>query len=196
MATMALIQPFRAMIHRPPEFKGGLEQPEFWEADNQTFGIDDFIYVDTNGRVAICTVDGSNRLNGVIAGQAKKKAIGGTAAQATHNVHFPIIKQDESFLMSGYHSTAASSALAQNMLGTVRGIIKVSGKWHVDLENAVEGASDALARVKIIGFPAKHPDGTRAGAIGDIYPILEVKFLDFSAASDQSPMQNRILQFA
>jgi hypothetical protein len=193
MATQQLIQPFYAgsTMNKERTFRGGPEYPHWKETASQTYGIGDLLYVDTNGTVAIATVNGSNQSNGFIAGQAKSAASGVTGA----NVHFPIIRSDELFYMNVYHGTAASAVGAQTMLGTIKGVVKISGRWHIDIENTVEGATDALGRVALVEIPKKHPmDGT-TNTVTDTYALFIVQFIPYSIASDSVP-QARVLQFS
>lgn len=191
MATQSLIQIqySGSVLHAQRHFKGGPEGEEFIETAGQTYGVGDLLQVDTNGTVALASVNGSGQADGTIALQAKTAATGTTGA----NVHAPIIRADEQFLANIYHATPASAALTQAMIGTLRALIRVNGKWHVDVENAVEGAADALATVVIEGYPKLTPDGI-VNAIGDIYAPVFVRFIPISYASDSVPVR-RVLQY-
>ncbi len=201
MATLGLILPQLVNDSIPgvqPQQRGGAMDPTFIEAASQTYRVNDLIYVDTSGNTAICTVNGSVQLDGEIAGLASSAATGTTGATA--NLH--VIRANDVVLMNVYHATPASAVGTQAMVGDVFAIIKpvATGKWHVDITNAVEGATDALARVRCIGFETnKAIDSTGTWitpALTDIYALMKVHFLPLSAASDSDPFQKRILQFA
>ncbi len=201
MATLALINPQLMNDSIPgvqPQTRGGAMDTTFIEAASQTYRVNDLIYVDTSGNTAICTVDGSVILNGEIAGLATSAATGTTGATA--NLH--VIRANDVIVMNVYHATAASAVGTQAMVGDVFGIIKpvATTKWHVDITNAVEGAADALARVRCIGWVTDRAlDSTGTWitpAFTDIYALMKVHFLPLSAASDSDPFQKRILQFA
>jgi hypothetical protein len=181
-----------------PLLAGGPEYPHFKETASQVFKKGDLIYLDTNGTIALATINGSNQSDGFLCGVAKKNATGTTGAE----IHFHVIRPDDLWVMNVMHGTAALAVTAQTQLGTVRGVRRdtVSSvlAWGVDVENAVEGATDSLARVQIVGFPLKNPfdaGSLTRPAIGDVYGLVIVKFLPFSAASDSVPFQ-RILQLA
>ena len=191
-----------------PLMKGGPEEPYIYEAATQTYGVGDLVYVDSSGWIAICTLTGV-RLNSAVAGIAVQAATN-NASGAVANTYLRAIRKDDIFAMNVFHATPASAVTAQNLLGTVRGVRKDTltqfgtsiTAWGVDIENAVEGGADALARVKIIGFVQRglifEADGTvqtnKAVAIGDTYGLVLVQFLPWSAASDFNPFI-RILQF-
>jgi hypothetical protein len=177
------------------------------ETAGQTFGVDDFVYIDTNGTVAICTTS-TNQMNSAIAGLAGQKASGVTGNPVLLNK----VRPDQVYRMSVWHSTAASAVAGQASLGGVYAIFNLStvppvgtgGKWAVDIENFanIEDATHALARVQVIGFyqgrvftndtPSKEVD---ANYLTDIYGQVLVKILPFSIASDGSPF-TRIIQLA
>lgn len=191
-----------------PIMRGGPEETYIKETASQTYTIEDLIYFDSNGTIAICTNAGGagNQLDSAIAGLATAKASGVTGAQ----VKFHAIRGDEIFVMNVWHATAASAVTAQTQLGQVFALrldsaalpTGTGGKWVVDIQNtgAIEDATHSLARVKVVGFyqgrvftndtPSKEVDATLAS---DIYGKVLVKFLPFSIASDGSPFI-RILQ--
>lgn len=176
--------------HIPPLLKGGPEDPLMKETASQTYGIGALVYKDSNGTIAIVG-DSSGRVNTHIAGQALKAATGVTGG----NVYFRAIRATDLFIANVYHATAGSAVTAQTQDGTIRGLILVSGNVHVDIENSVEGASDALARVQIVGFPRTSPvDGTD-NTIGDRYGFVFCQFLRLSAASDLDPEDFHLLQY-
>jgi hypothetical protein len=192
MATMTRMQPYYvgSTIHQSPKFVGGGEGPEFIEVASSTWGVGDLLYLDSNGKLAICTTS-SSKLNSAIAGQATKAATGTTSAA----VHFRAIRPDDLFVMNVYHGTAASAVTNQNQVGVTYGIILNSSKWHVDIENTtIEDGTTALGKVQIVGFPTYSPDSVRC-TIGDTYGLVLVKFLPFTIATDGSPF-TRNLQLA
>lgn len=194
MATQVLCQPHwvnSALNATCPKFAGGLEEPEYIEVASSSWGIGDLLYIDTDGKVAICT-DSTGQLDSAIAGQALKAATGTTGA----SVFFRVIRPDDVFVMNVYHSSAGSAVTNQNQIGDIFGIIKVSSKWHVDIENTTtEDGSTALAKVQVVGFPDRNPATGDDNVIGDTYGCVEVKFLPFTIASDGSPF-TRNLQLA
>lgn len=198
MATQTLGQPFwvgNTLNDTSPLHRGDPARSPFVEAATQSFKQGDLIYLAAaTGKLAICTVNGSNVLDSAIAGIATKNAVGTLDTK----VHFHVIRPDDLFAMNVYHATPASAITALTQLGLVYGIIRISNKWHIDIENTVEGGSDSLARVKIVDFLEKNPyDGGNFSrvAIGDIYGIAVVQFLPFSIGNDGAPFQ-RILQLA
>jgi hypothetical protein len=174
------------------------------ETASQSWKVDDILYVDSNGTIAIAT-NSSGKADSAVAGLALAKASGVTGQQ----VQLDVIRPDNVYVASVWHSTAASAVTVQTQLGVVYGLrydtaalpAGTAGKWVVDIENTtVEDATTALARVKVIGFYQGRAPTTTAGvdvtcAIGDVYGGVLVKFLDFSIASDGSPF-TRILQLA
>jgi hypothetical protein len=187
-----------------PWKRGGPEDPGIVEAASQSYGVDDMLFL-SSGKLTICTVNGSNQSDSAILGFADEAATGVTDTQ--RRVH--VIRPDDIWAMNVFHATPASAVLTQAMIGTVRGIVKttVSGNgtniWSVDIENSVEGAADALARVKIVGYELRSLvlDANSVATPGvavtlgtDLYIRAYVRFLEMSHASDGNPNQ-RILQF-
>ena len=184
------------------------EEPYFVEAASQTFKVGDLVFLDSDGRIALCTLTGV-QLTSAIAGQALVDGQNGSAGVPKTYLH--AIRSDDLFVMNVMHATAASAITAQNQLGTVRGLRRDAvtqlgsslTRWCVDIENAVEGGADANARVKIVGFMQRglvlEADGSiganKAVAIGDKYGLVIVHFLPWSAASDFAPF-TRILQLS
>lgn len=165
--------------------------PYIKETASQTYGIGDLVYLDSNGTVAICTKT-SNKLNSAVLGVAARAASGTTGAPT----YVMTIRPCDVFIMNVYHSTAASSVSALTQLGTVRGIINVSGtsnRWAVDIENTAEDASTALGYVRIVGFPTGTYNGV-VQTIGDTNGLVLVQFNSWSLATDGNP-NLRILQF-
>lgn len=194
-----------------PLRKGGVgtnEEPYIVEAASQTFGVGDLLQLDSNGRVAICGLSGV-QLNTSICGIALQAGQNGSAGVPVTYLH--AIRSDDVFAMNVVHATKGSAVTAQNLLGTVRGVRKDTitqfgqsiTTWGVDIENAVEGAGNSLARVKIVGFVQRglifEADGTiqtnKAIAIGDTYGLVLVHFLPISIASNGASV-TRVLQFA
>ena len=172
---------------------GAGEEPYIKETAAQVYDVSDLVFFDTNGTIAVCTVT-TSRLDSAILGLAARDATGTTGAPAFVNV----IRESDVYMMNVFHSTLALSVTNQDQLGDVRGIILTGtvgtdSKWHVDIENAVEGGADSLARVKIVGFPVQTKQNNVVSTIGDTHGLVLVKFLPFSAASDFLPFQ-RILQ--
>lgn len=164
----------------------------FKETASQTYLVDDLVYLDPNGTVAICTTTSGatngNVLNSAVLGQADANATGVTGAQVSGHV----IRPDDIYVMNVFHHTVGSAVSAQTQLGTVRGIRRTTGSdntqgavvWAVDIENAVESSSVALAYVQIIGFPTQGLNSAGApiqtAGIGDTYGLVYVKFLTYS----------------
>ena len=166
---------------------GGGEQPYYREVASQTYGVGAWVYHDTNGATAIVT-DSSGVVTSVIAGAAQKAATGVTSAP----VMIHAVRPAERWLMNVYHATAASAVTNHNQLGDRFGLIIISGKIHVDIENTtVEDATTASARVQVTGFYTDWWFDTSGNhikvAIGDIYGLVEVKPLQLSIATDGDP---------
>lgn len=191
MATQTRMQPVfqKSGLNQSPAMYGGPEATEFKETASQTYGIGDLIYLaGSAGTLSICTTT-STKLDSAIAGQATKAATGVTGAA----VHFRAIRPDDIYVANVYHSTIGSAVSAQAQLGVCYGLILISSKWHVDIENTTtEDGTTALGRVVVVGFPTYSPDSVRC-AIGDTYGFVLVRFLKDIVATDGSP-QTRILQ--
>lgn len=192
MATHSLMQPrYVKSTHKVPRLTvGGPEHPEVKETASQSYKQGALVYKDSNGTIAICT-DSSGVLNSPIGGQAINAATGTTGA----NVFFFAILPTDIYIMNVYHATAASAVTVLTQEGDVFGVIVANDKWHVDIENAVEGAADANARVRCVGFPRISPVDGSNNTIGDIYGFMFVQFLDKSFATDFDPWA-RTLQYA
>src|SRR5258708_4098877 len=204
---MSIIQPRDHDTLLPgvsPRMQGSIiaEEEGTWlkETASQTFGVDDFVYIDTSlGTVSICTTS-TNQMNSPIAGLAGQKASGVTG----NPVLLRVIRRDTVLRMNVWHSTAASAVAAQATLGNVYAIFNsasaqptgTNGAWAVDIENFanIEDATHALARVQVVGFyqgrvftnatPSVEVD---ADYVHDIYGFVLVKVLPFSIASDGTP---------
>lgn len=203
-----------------PLAKGGVgtnEEPYIVEAASQTFVVNDLLYIDSNGRFALCTLTGVQLTSAIAAIAVQAGANNASAGAAQTYVH--AIRSDDVFAMNVIHATKVSAVTNQNLLGTVRGVRRDAitqfgtsiTTWGVDIENSVEGAADANARVKIIGFVQRglvfEADGTIgtnkkinlpdpvAATAGDTYGLVLVHFLPLSLASDGNPNQ-RILQLS
>ena|SRR5437868_180471 len=195
MATQNQIQPWKigSNIHREADFRGGPEGgangTNAWlEAASQSWGIGDLLYL-ASGKLTLCGVNGSNQLNTAIAGQAKKPA----AAVTDSDVHFSIIRGDDEFMMNVYHSTPAAAITARTQLGSVFAVIKIGGKWMVDIENAVEGSNNALGRVLVTDIPRRTSDG-QTNTVGDIYGLVIAQFIPLSLSLTGTLAAQRTLQ--
>lgn len=175
------------------------------ETAGQTFGVGDFVYLDSNGTIAICTTS-SNQMNSAIYGLAGQKATGVTGNPVLVNV----VRPDLIYVMNVWHSTPASAVAAQTVLGGVYAMFNLvtaqatgtNGCWAVDIENSanIEDSTHALARVQVVGFyqgrvftndtPSVEAD---AAYTTDIYGKVLVKIVPFSIASDGSPFV-RVIQ--
>ena len=185
------------------EERGGAEEGYYKETAGQTFKVSDLVYLDSNGTVAICTTAASpGKLNSPILGLAQQAATGVTG----NPVRVRVISRNDRFLMNYFHSTAASSVIAQTSLrpdvafGIYMGTAAINyaggtgtgGFWVVDGINTSPETGGTLARVQIVGFLLS-PDSAPLSsgsygqpAIGDINPPVIVRFLDYSIQSDGS----------
>jgi len=192
--TQNIFQPIaqRSLIpNAPPLMTGGLEAQGFVETAGQSFGVADLVYLDTNGTIAKCTVDGSARLNSKVLGLAEKAAVG--VAGSPVNLH--VITPWDVVLMNVYHSTLASSVTVQTDLGGVFAIQLVNGVWRVDKTMAAPEANGVKqGYVQVVGFPTRAPDGT-ASTIGDTHGLVWVRFNEWTISAD-GLAQLRILQGA
>ena len=175
---------------------GGAEQPWFKEETSQTWKAGSLVYGNASGNVAICT-NASQQLDGVILGQAQtigRNLSAAAAGSPTSPFMVRPIRPTDIFVANAYH-TNGTQVTAQTDLYDIKGLyyVAATGLWHVDYVNAVEGATDSLGRVIIIGFP-DYVDGVQ-NTIGDILGYVLVRFLAMSTASDGVPNQ-RILQYA
>jgi hypothetical protein len=193
-----------------PRLQGSIVATEegIWlkETAGQTWGVDDFIYIDPSlGTLSICTT-ATSQMNSPIAGLAGAKASGVIGAPVLLNITRP----ETVYAMNVWHSTAASAVAAQAVLGNVYALFNsasaqptgTNGCWAVDIENfaAIEDATHALARVQVIGFyqgrvftndtPSVEAEAAYAT---DIYGKVLVKVVPFSIASDGSPF-TRVIQ--
>lgn len=173
MATQVLVQP--RIVQRSPshprQFFGGPEMPLVADAASQAYGVGDFLYLNSAGAVAIATVDGSDLMNGQIAGLATDAATGVTG----RNVHFETLTKDCVLEMNVYHGTVGSAISALAQLGVIYAIKKVSSKWHVDIESTAESATVKLGKVKVIGF---------TDPVGDTYGKVKVVVVEQSEETD------------
>jgi len=187
MATITRRQPVRVgstSNRTNPRMMGGQEQPWIVEDASQTWVKGDLLYANaTDGKIVICT-NSSDKLNSQVGGIAIKAASG----VENTSVRFHAITPDDIIEMNVYHGTVGSAITARNQLGQCYGIKLISGKWVVDLESDPEGASTALAYVKVIGFSDKD-------TLGDTYGRVHVVFLPFTHEDDGGGLV-RVLQFA
>lgn len=192
MATQTIRYPRRVgslLNATEPLRRGGPEMKTYFkEAATQTYVAGDFVYLDSNGKVAICTVDGSSRLSSAIAGIASKKATGVTDS----DVMIEALRGDDIVEMNIYHSTLGSAITNINQVGKVYGIKKVSGKWVVDLENGEavgEASTLSLIRVQVVSL-------SPFDAVGDTYGRVWVRFPELSISSTGTIARTRIRQLA
>jgi hypothetical protein len=158
-----------------PYFFGGPESTNFIEAAAQTWGMGDFLYLDSSGNLAICTSSGA-LLNVGIAGLAFAPASGVTGAK----VHFAGLRSTDILEMNVYHATPASAVLARTLLGKTYAIELVSGIWCVSLANGGTTAEDgthSTASVKIIEYAENNVDG-------DVYGRVKCLLVPFSIETD------------
>ncbi len=207
MATQAITSPYWVgnMGHMQRWELGGPEFPYVKETASQAYANDDLLYFDTNGTIAICTVDGGTPtlLNVGIAGQASKAATGTTGASV---LLFPI-RSSDLFIGNVHHETVGSAITALTDLAPAtrtRAICKSSTvptgapagtTWRVSKDAAAEGAADATGHVTIVGFPLRSRVGGVLSAIGDTYGLVLFRFNDWSLASDGNP-NVRVLQLS
>src|SRR6266436_743347 len=90
------------------------DDPTIIETAAQAYVINDLLYFDTNGTVAIATRTSGN-LNSTVAGLATAKATGVTGAQ----VKIRGLRKDDILRCSVWHATAASAITAQTQLGVI-----------------------------------------------------------------------------
>lgn len=204
MATQVIMQPyFTGNPKSTQQFWGGPEYPHVKETASQSYAIGDLIYYDTNGTIAIATVDGGTPtlLTSVVAGQALKAATGTTGA----NVYFRQIKTGDLFIVNVHHETPASAVTTLTDLCDIRGLCRSSTvptgqpagtTWRLSLDAAGESATLANGDMTIVGFPLKSPIGGVAAAIGDIYGLVLAQFNAWSQSTDagSDPAPRRILQ--
>lgn len=197
MATHMLMNPFyvgnSVFPYRRYEGGPGDKTTTQVEAASQSWKSGDLIFMNDASNLTICGEDGSSHyLTGPIAGQAEKNATGVTGTK----VHFAVIRPTDRFFMNVYHGTAASAITAKTQIGDVFAVRHASSRWMCDIETgSLEGAGNADAVVKVVGFPLWHPLLNVPVAIGDVYGLVEVEFIPFSIANDATPMIRR-LQFA
>lgn len=194
MATQQVIQPYSAgsLIEQSPKFWGGPENPDVKETASQTYGVADLLYFDTNGTIAIATVDGGSPtlLNSEVAGQAVKAATGTTGT----SVLFRVILATDLFFINVYHVTLGSSVGALTDIGDEGTIAKASSVWRLSKDAGAVSSSLANGHVKIVGYPLRHPAGGVVNAITDTHALLTVHFNVWSMATDGNPNQ-KVLTF-
>ena len=95
--------------------------------------------------------------------------------------------------MNVYHSTPAAAITARTQLGSVFAVIKIGGKWMVDIENAVEGSNNALGRVLVTDIPRRTSDG-QTNTVGDIYGLVIAQFIPLSLSLTGTLAAQRTLQ--
>lgn len=164
------------MTNESSGYPGG---PIDWpEADSSTFKAGDFVYINTDGKVAICGADPT-----LIAGIACIDGQNGTGKTTS----FLPIGEGDVLSMNVYHSTAGSSKLDIKMLYAQYGLVYDSTLkiWLVDLEDTT------AKRVLIVGFqqgpqPVDNAllmhvgasiNGLNGATDGDVYGRVLVKVL-------------------
>lgn len=154
-----------------PIIRGGVNEDYIQEAAGQTYKAGDFV-TPSSGQIAIAgtgTVNSvANVLNVPVLGIALKAAGGVQGAYAAYQQ----IDGDSWLAMSVYHSTEASAVTALAQLFTKRQIIRRNGIWYVDIENAVQAASEHVEIVGFMGDP-----NTGIVNIGDVYGVVKVRVL-------------------
>lgn len=168
------------MAGTQPIQHGGAEENFFKETASQTYKVNDLIYLDSNGTVAVCTVATTNsvdQLSSAILGLAEQAASGTTGTA----VKFNAINPNQTYIMNAFHPTKASAVFAQTDLGTLRNVCKsAAGLWHVDVRNALVYT---LPQVRIVGFPKAGLDTNGAyvsnAAVADVYGLAYVQFVPF-----------------
>lgn len=200
MATLAINNPALYGSNLPgvsPWLRGDAQKTGsenyFKETAGQTWTVNDFIYLDANGTLAIATTMGNN-LNSAVAAIAEYPASGVTGAP----VLVRALRKDDILVMNVFHTTPSSAVTAQTQLGAVFPIINsvaapaagTGGKWCVDIQTAAfEDATHALAKVICVGFyqgstnTNDAPSKPVISTIGDVYGLILVKFVDFTVQS-------------
>lgn len=161
-----------------PVQHGGAEENFYKETASQTYKVNDLIYLDGNGTVAVCTVATTNsvdQLSSAVLGLASSAATGTTNTA----VKFNAIAPNQTYIMNAFHPTKASAVFAQSDLGTLRNVCKsAAGLWHVDVRNAVVYT---LPQVRIVGFPKAGLDTNgnyvSNAAVADVYGLAYVQFV-------------------
>lgn len=185
MATHSLTQPIyaRSLIGRCPQPIGGPESNSWFVEDaSETYKAGTLVYRDSSGALAICTVDGTPNSNGQILGQALTDGGNLSADGGSPRVR-PILPSDV-YLMQVYHGTASSAVTALTQLDTEYGLRFIDPNWHIDIQTTVGGTTNALQRVKIIGFPFGRVINGTLNTLGDIYGWAYVQFLSIAVDND------------
>jgi hypothetical protein len=163
-----------------PSQHGGVGETYFKETASQSYKINDLIYLDSNGTIAVCTTSTTNsvaQLTSAVLGLAETAATGTTGTA----VKFNGITPNQTYIMNAYHPTEASAVFAQTDLGTLKNIGKsASGLWHVDVRNTLVYT---LPQVRIVGFPKMGLDSdgnwVTNAAVADVYGLAYVQFVPF-----------------
>lgn len=167
-----------------PPVRGGPEEPWFKETASQTYSVNDLVYLDTNGTIAICTTASTNsvnQLNVPILGMPYVAATGTTGK----TVRFQPITSRARYIMNAFHPTAASAVFSQAQLGTLLNVCKsAAGLWAVDVRNTLVYT---LPMVQILGFPAAGLDSNgnyvSNAAVGDVNGLAFVRFVPWYEVS-------------
>lgn len=168
-----------------PLFAGGDGQDYIKEVASSAWVAGDFLHIDANGLLAVCT-DSTGIMSSAVDALAMTAATGTTGAR-----HYcRVIRPDDIFVMNVYHGTPSSAVTAQAQLGVRYGLFKsAAGKWHVDVENTTnEDGDEAEVRVRVVGFPESDPRTGATATIGDTYGPVLCKVVPFSLASDATPI--------
>ena len=180
MATQIPLQPrlFQKGGREPIPY-GGQEAPTEVAA-SQTFDVGDLLQIDSSGQVAIAV--GTEATASKLCGIAKELA----PTTQGDDVEFTELNSEDVYKMHVYHSTTASSKTNQDQIGDRHGVRLVSSIWRVDIENSVEGAGEAEARVVILEVYKR--DGVAVE--GDTHGAVLVRFLPTSMADDRAKYVN------
>lgn len=167
-----------------PPVRGGAEEPWFKETASQTYAVNDLVYLDGNGTVAVCTTATTNsvaQLNVPILGMPYVAATGTTGKA----VRFMPITSRARYIMNAFHPTQASAVFTQANLGALFNIGKsASGLWHVDVRNSLVYT---LPMVEVVGFPSQGLDSNgnyvSNAAVGDVFGLAYVRFVPWYEVS-------------
>ena len=176
-----------------PTLTTGGENTTLKETAGQSYRVNDLVYVDSNGTIALVT-ESTDTVNSAILGQAARAATGVTGAPA----YVMVWRPEDRFEMQVFHSTPASAVTALTQRGQIYSIKKDENgndTYHVDIETTtLEDQNVAIARVQVVGFPEGEIINGVVSTIGDQYGWVIVKPLEWSIGSDGDP-RVRCLQY-